>query len=288
MALGLMVSCCVHPRQHLKRGVGAGAGGQGKALEAARAELVQSQGQRAQESHEWEQRVREQAGALRDLEHRLHVQRDDGVVRMQELERSVRLLSTKSDAHKALATATSEVTALRTAQERLKNDVAYFRQRAEAAEQENKASMERVVALQCKLNAAQYAPSSCPQLVTTMSEQIEAQEVEVERLEGMLRVAKQQHDQQAAEAELMRARHDEQLTAAQLLADTHQRRVLQLQGELQAVEDAARKSSEADADGQELVRRSLVSLLPSAPLDVLCQYLSHARSLTPSCLALRF
>jgi len=199
-----------------------GNGEQGKALEAARAELVQSQAQRAQENHEWEQRVREQAATLRDLQHRLHVQRDDGVVRMQELERSVRLLSTKSDAHKALATATGEVTELRTAQERLKNDVAFFRQRAETAEQENKASMERVVALQCKLNAVQYAPSGSHQLVTTMSEQIEAQEAEVQRLEGMLRVAKEQHDQQAAQAQLQRSQHDEQLKAAEVLADTHQ------------------------------------------------------------------
>ena len=183
---------------------------------------MQCQAQRAQENHEWEQRVREQAATLRDLQHSLHVQRDDGVMRMQELERSVRLLSTKSDAHKALATATGEVTELRTAQERLKNDVAFFRQRAETAEQENKASMERVVALQCKLNAVQYAPSGSHQLVTTMSEQIEAQEAEVQRLEGMLRVAKEQHDQQAVQAQLQRSQHDEQLKAAQVLADTHQ------------------------------------------------------------------
>ncbi len=38
--------------------------------------------------------------------------------------------------------------------------------------------------------------------------------------------------------------------------------MLQLQGELQAVEDAARKSSEADMDGQALVRRCLVSQAP--------------------------
>lgn len=48
--------------------------------------------------------------------------------------------------------------------------------------------------------------------------------------------------------------------------------MLQLQGELQAVEDAARKSSEADMDGQALVRRCLVSqvllaaLPPAAPV----------------------
>jgi len=41
--------------------------------------------------------------------------------------------------------------------------------------------------------------------------------------------------------------------------------VLQLQGELLAVEDAARKSSEADMDGQALVRRCLVSQVLLAP-----------------------
>jgi chromosome segregation ATPase len=216
----------------------------------------QCQAERARENHEWEMRVREQAAALQEMDHRLRVHRDDGVVRVQELERSVRLLSTKSDTHKTAATLSSEVAALRTAEQRLKNDLGFYRERAAAAEAESKAGMERVLALQCRLNSVQFAPGGSEQLVTTMSEQIEEQEAEVERLEGLLRVAKQQHDQQASEAHDAATALEERLAATQLVADTHQKRVLQLQGEVQALEDRARQWSEADMDCQDLLRRT--------------------------------
>ena len=192
----------------------------------------QCQAERARENHEWEMRVREQAAALLEMEHRLRLQRDDGVVRVQELERSVRLLSTKSDTHKTIATLNSELAALRTAEQRLKNDVQFYSERASAAEQENKTSMERVVALQCRLNSVQFAPGGSEQLVTTMSEQIEEQEAEMERLEGLLRVAKRQYDEQTSRAEQERCEHEHQLSATQLVADAHQKRVLELQGQV--------------------------------------------------------
>jgi len=204
-------------RRHLERTIAIS----GKALEAARAELLQCQTLRAQENHQWQLRVREQQGAVQELQHRVHVQRDDGVVRTQELERSVRLLSSKSDAHQALAALSAELTSLRTTEQRLKNDVDFFRERAATAERENKEAMQRVVALQCRLNSAQFSPGGSEQLVTTMSEQIEAQEAELVRLEGLLRVAKAQYDEQTAGSDAMRAGHEEQLQATQLVADAH-------------------------------------------------------------------
>ena len=113
-------------KRHLERSIAISA----KALDAARAELAQAQALRAQENHEWQLRVREQATALQDLEHRLRTQRDDGQLRVQELQRSVRLLGAKSDTHKTIASLTQEVAALRTAEQRLSNDAEFFRARA--------------------------------------------------------------------------------------------------------------------------------------------------------------
>jgi len=240
-------------KRHLERSLAIS----GKALDAVRAELLQCQTLRAQENHQWDQRVREQAGALQEMDHRLRSHRDDGVVRVQELERTVRMLSTKSDTHKTLANVSSEVAQLRTSEQRLKNDVEFLKQRAATAEHENKSGMERVVALQCRLNSVQLAPGGSEQLVTTMSEQIEVQEGEVERLEGLLRVAKEQYDVQAAHTLQHASHHNQQLSATQLVADAHERRVLELQADLQALEDKARLSSEADTDCQDRVRRSL-------------------------------
>ena len=53
----------------------------------------------------------------------------------QELERAVRLLSGKSDAHKAVSTLSSELAGLRMSEQRLKSDVDFFRERAAKAEQ---------------------------------------------------------------------------------------------------------------------------------------------------------
>jgi chromosome segregation ATPase len=227
-----------------------------KALDAVRAELVQCQALRTQENHQWELRVHELGAALSEFQQRLRLQRDDGVIRIQELERSVRLLSTKSDVHKSMAAVTQEVVALRVEEQRLKNELNFFRSRASDAERENKASMERVVALQCRLNSVQFAPAGSDQLVTTMSEQIEAQEAEVERLEGLLRAAKEEHDGQVAAAENMRANHEEQLSATRLVAEAHERRVHELQKDVQALEDATRKSYDTATDSHGLVQRA--------------------------------
>ena len=196
-------------KRHLERSIAISA----KALDAARAELAQAQALRAQENHEWQLRVREQATALQDLEHRLRTQRDDGQLRVQELQRSVRLLGAKSDTHKTIASLTQEVAALRTAEQRLSNDAEFFRARAGELDGipmwarraggdgrcasslspwmyththththtgECQEAMKRVVSLQCRLNSVQYAPGNgSEQLVTTMSEQIEHQEAEV-------------------------------------------------------------------------------------------------------------
>ena len=64
------------------------------------------------------------------------------------------------------------------------------------------------------------------------------------------------HAHQAAQAKVQQAAQQEELTAQRLVAEAHQRRVLELQAEVQSLEQAALASAGTVADSEGVVRRA--------------------------------
>ena len=64
------------------------------------------------------------------------------------------------------------------------------------------------------------------------------------------------HAHQAAQAKVQQAAQQEELTAQRLVAEGHQRRVLELQAEVQSLEQAALASAGTVADSEGVVRRA--------------------------------
>ena len=171
-----------------------------KALEAARAELAKAQADRFEAGREAERRMREQGDALAMAQHLLHTQAHDKSTKIAELERAVKQIGHKSDAHKKAAALAVELADARALEGRLRADAEFHARQAAAAKEEAQAHMTRVAALQARVHsAAQSVPSKSEMLITTMSEQIEAQAAQVERLEALLAAAKAEHDRQGAE-----------------------------------------------------------------------------------------
>ena len=193
----------------------------------------------------------------RDLQHQLRCHKEDGSIRTGELEKTIKTLSSKSDLHKRVASLGAELSALKVSEQRLLIDVDFYKEKAAMLSEAVQAAEEKLSALNTRYGAP-GAPSGGKNdlLITTMSEQIEKQAVEVQRLEGLLRAAKEEHDRtQAASAE-ERRRHEEQMNALQLLSGAHERRVAHLQTEVLQLEEAVRVGAARSEQVTSDLRRS--------------------------------
>jgi chromosome segregation ATPase len=218
---------------------------QARALEDAREELMHTQAAKAAAEHECERKLADYDGTIRELQHQIRCRKDDGVIRLQELEQTVKVLSSKSEMHKKVAMLSAELSALKVSEQRLSNDAQYYEEKARKAEEELKVNIDKVALLQVKLRTIPANNSSIPGrselLVSTMSEQIEHQQSEIERLEVLLRVAKEEHDRRELDA----SRRDDEVHATRIVAETHERRVTELQGDVLRLEKELRDAHDS-------------------------------------------
>jgi hypothetical protein len=157
-----------------------------------------------------------------------------------ELEKAIKVLSGKSDLHKRVASLTADISALKVSEQRLLMDVQFYKEKAAKAAEATKFAEDKVSALQSHVHAPHSQRGKSELLVSTMSDQVEKQAEEIQRLEMLLKAAKEEYDRQQMELSSAHKRHEEQTGGLRLLAETHERRVAELQGEVLRLEEALR------------------------------------------------
>jgi chromosome segregation ATPase len=216
---------------------------QARALEEAREELMHTQAAKITAEHECERKLADHDATIRELQHQIRCRKDDGTTRLQELEQTVKMLSSKSDTHKKIAMLGAEISALKVSEQRLSHDARYFEEKAQRAEQELRECTERVALLQVKMRSmpSQPVPGRSELLASSMTEQIEQQQSEIERLEILLRVAKEEHDRRELDA----SRRDEEMHSTRMVAESHERMVTELHGDILRLEKELRDAHDA-------------------------------------------
>ena len=66
----------------------------------------------------------------RDLQHQIKCHKDDGSIRLSEQEKTIKILSGKSDLHKRIANLSAEVATLKTAEQKLMMDLQFYQEKA--------------------------------------------------------------------------------------------------------------------------------------------------------------
>ena len=176
----------------------------------------------------------------RDLQHQIKCHKDDGITRLSELEKTIKVLSGKSDLHKRVAGLSAELAALKTSEQKLQMDVQFYKDKATKAAESTKFAEEKLSAMQSHIHIPNSRRGKSELLVATMSEQIEKLAEENQRLEMLLKAAKEEYDRQRMELTSAHQRHEEQAGGLRLLAETHERRVTELTGEVLRLEEALR------------------------------------------------
>ena len=176
----------------------------------------------------------------RDLQHQIKCHKDDGITRLSELEKTIKVLSGKSDLHKRVAGLSAELAALKTSEQKLQMDVQFYKDKATKAAESTKFAEEKLSAMQSHIHIPNSRRGKSELLVATMSEQIEKLAEENQRLEMLLKAAKEEYDRQRMELTSAHQRHEEQAGGLRLLAETHERRVTELTGEVVRLEEALR------------------------------------------------
>jgi hypothetical protein len=174
----------------------------------------------------------------RDLQHQIKCHKDDGSIRLSEQEKTIKILSGKSDLHKRIANLSAEVATLKTAEQKLMMDLQFYQEKAAKAAEAAKFAEDKLAAIQSHLHAPNQRRSKSELLVATMSEQIEKQAEEIQRLEMLLKAAKDEYDRQCSELSSAHQRHEEQASGLRLLADTHEKKVTELSTEVLRLEEA--------------------------------------------------
>lgn len=174
----------------------------------------------------------------RELQHQIKCHKDDGSIRLSEMEKTIKILSGKSDLHKRIANLSAEVAALKTSEQKLLMDLQFYKERAAKSEEAAKFAEEKLAAMQSHMHAPNQRRSKSELLVATMSEQIEKQAEENQRLEMLLKAAKEEYDRQCSELSSAHQRHEEQACGLRLLAETHQQKVSELSTEVLRLEEA--------------------------------------------------
>ena len=119
-------------------------------------------------------------------------------------------------------------------------DVQFYKEKAAKTAEATKFAEDKLSALQSHVLAPHSQRGKSELLVSTMSEQVEKQAEEIQRLEMLLKAAKEEYDRQQMELSSAHKRHEEQAGGLRLLAETHERRVTELQGEVLRLEEGFR------------------------------------------------
>ena len=220
-------------KKHLERTIAM----QSKALESLRSNLMQVEHDKISLQEEWDQKLRGQKEIISNLNHELRIQRESGHLKIQDLERNVKILSSKSDLHKKVANLMQEISALRASEQRLQMDLDFSKQQAENFSKENKSFVERIAKLEKRVILSKQNSGSDDLLINTMSHQLEIQEEELKRLEGLLRLAKEEHDRQSSEIDTNLKLHKKKEAELHAFVGESEKFIARLERNLIAVEN---------------------------------------------------
>eukprot|EP00960_Hanusia_phi_P035388 751672-Hanusia_phi.AAC.5 len=251
-------------KKHLERTIAM----QSKALESLRGNLMQVEHDKISLKEEWDQKFRGQKEIISDLNHELRMQRENGQLKIQDLERNVKILSSKSDLHKQVANLMQEISALRASEQRLQMDLDYSKQQTDHLSKENKSFIERIAKLERKAVLSKQTSGSDDLLINTMSHQLEIQEEELKKLEGLLKIAKEEHDRQASEIDISRKAFKTKETELVTLVGESEKLLAQLERNLSTVEkDMIACRNDVIASSQQLKSERMSKILVERYLE---------------------
>ena len=228
---------------------------QARALEELRNEHMHSEARAHALEHEANMRLSSHDETIRDLQHQIRCKREDGAIRLSELEQQVKVLSGKSDLHKQCAMLSSELTGLKVAHQMALNEAQHLSDKVGRVMAENRMLVERGVQMQGRLRGAHGAGDTTGRsdlVVSIMSDQIEQQQGEIDRLEGLLLVAKEEHDRRMAEAR----EREEASQASMLVAEAQGRRSDVAEAEKRSLERVVKELEEAAKGHEAALRRA--------------------------------